>query len=178
VHRIPKRPDEILRDVAAPREIIEWVRKMPPADAPRTAWIDCPRAEWLPYIAVLRGFDHDAIVRATCGCAVALGGPVTDPTHQRLVDILRSGAEQGRSALVPVEPQLEDLRLAMLAHGTAAPLPWMMWAKLVMELARAARRGNALVGVSLALRMLVDARGRRANTDLIARFRDKLTLGG
>lgn len=174
----PKRPDEILRDLAAPREIIEWVRKMPSADAPRTAWIDCPKADWLPYVAALRGFDADAVVRAACACAVELGGPPTDATHQRLADILRAGAEQGRSALVPVEPQLEDLRLAMLAHGSAPPLPWMVWAKLVLELARAARRGNALVGVSLALRMLLDARGRRANTDLIARFRDKLTLGG
>lgn len=175
--RPPKLPADQLRDLAAPREIVEWVRKMPAADAPRTAWIDVTRAEWLPYIAGLRGFDHEAIVRATCSCAVDLAGAASEPTQQRLVDILRAGAEQGRAALAPVEPALEDLRLKILAHGTQPALPWMFWAKLVLELARASRRGNPLIGVSLALKMLVDARGRRTNTELIARFRDKLTLG-
>lgn len=175
--RAPKLPADLLRDYAAPRELVEWVRKMAAADAPRIAWIDCPRAEWLPYIAGLRGFDHEAIVRATCSCAVNLAGAASDPTQQRLVDILRAGAEQGRAALAPAEAALEDLRLAILAHGTQPPLPWMVWAKLVLELARSSRRGNPLIGTALALRMLVDARGRRANTDLIARFRDKLTLG-
>lgn len=179
VLRLPKLPADLLRDQAAPREIVEWVRKMPTADAPQTAWSTCPRAEWLPYIATLRGLDHEAIVRATCSCAFELAGPATEPTQQRLLDILKAGAEQGRKALAPAETDLEDLRLALLAHGTAAnPPAWSMWAKLVLELARASRRGNPLIGVSLALRMLVDVRGRRANTELIARFRDKLTPGG
>lgn len=173
---VPKRPEHLLQDMGAPREVVEWVRKMPADDAPRLAWTDSPRAEWLPYIAGLRGFDHEAIVRATCACAVDIAGAVDDPTHQRLVDVLQAGAEGGRKTLGPAESSLEDLRLAILAHGAQPPLPWMVWAKLVLELARASRRGNPLIGVSLAMRMLVDARGRRANSDVSARFRDKLTL--
>ncbi len=176
VLRPPKLPADLLRDVAAPREIVEWVRKMPAVDAPRTAWIDVPRAEWLPYLATLRGFDHDAILRATSSCALELAGAATEPEQERLNAVLTAGAEQGRKALATVEPTLEDLRLKILAHGTQPPLPWMFWAKLVLELARTSRRGNPLIGASLAMRMLVDARGRRANTELIARFRDKLTL--
>jgi len=175
---LPKKPADQLHSIGAPREIVEWVRKMPPVDAPRTAWIDCPRAEWLPYIATLRGVDNNTIVCATCACAIDLAGPATEPVQQRLIDILKAGADKGRSALEPAEAALEDLRLAMLAHGTAPnPPAWAVWAKLVLELARASRRGNPLIGVSLAMRMLVDARGRRANSDLIARFRDKLTTG-
>ena len=142
------------------------------------AWIDCPKADWLPYVATLRGFDNGAIVRATCACVLELTDPAADPISQRLADILRAGAEQGISALKPIEPTLEDLRIAMLQHGTQTPLPWMPVAKLVLELSRAARRGNPLIGVALALRVLMDVRGRRANTELLARFRDKLTLGG
>jgi hypothetical protein len=174
---VPRKPADALHSLGAPREVVEWVRKMPPVDAPRTAWIDCPKADWLPYIATLRGFDNGAIVRATCACVLDLTGPPADPTSQRLADILGAGAEQGISALAPVEPTLEDLRLAMLQHGTQPPLPWMPLARLVLELARASRRGNPLIGVALALRVLIDVGGRRANTDLLARFRDKLTLG-
>lgn len=164
--------------MGAPREVVEWVRKMPPADAPRTAWIDCPKADWLPYVATLRGFDNSAIVRAACSCVLDLTGAPTEPTSQRLVDILKAAVEQGIPALAPIEPTLEDLRLAMLQHGTQPPLSWMPIAKLVLELARAARRGNPLIGVALAFRVLIDVKGRRANTDLLARFRDKLVLGG
>lgn len=172
--RPPKLPADLLRDVAAPREVVEWVRKMPAVDAPNTAWSSVPRAEWLPYLATLRGFDHEAIVRAACSCALDLMEASTEPEHERVNKILADAAEHGRKALAPVEAALEDLRLKILAHGTQPPLPWMLWAKLVLELARTSRRGNALIGVSLALRMLVDARGRRANTELITRFRDKL----
>ena len=31
---LPKKPVDLLRDMAAPRELVEWVNKMPPADAP------------------------------------------------------------------------------------------------------------------------------------------------
>lgn len=174
----PQKPVDVLRAMAAPREVVEWVRKLPQAEAVRIAWIDVPRAEWLPYIAVLRGFDHDAIVKTTCSLALERAGTPSEPTLVRLTDALRAGTDHGRTALADVEASFEDLRLAMIAHGSAAPLPWMFWAKLVLELARACRRGNPLIGVTLALRALVHTGGRRANTDLIARFRDRLTLGG
>lgn len=175
---LPKKPVDLLRDMAAPRELVEWVNKMPPADAPRSAWIDAPRAEWLPYIAGLRGFNHASIITAMCACLVDLAGPSEDPTQQRLLAILQAGAEKGRPALASAEADLEDLRLKMIAHGDAEnPPAWTLWAKMVFELARASRRGNPLIGVSQVMRMLVDARGRRASTDIISRFRDKLTLG-
>lgn len=200
--RPPKKPADQLLDLAAPREIVEWVRKLPPADAVRTAWIDVPKADWLPYLAVLRGFGTDAIVKTTCACLVetahreaarleqgaALLGHVAPPTPAsalstesvmpRLIAILREGADQGPAVLAAAEPMLEDLRLAMIARGAAPdPPPWMFWAKTVLELSRASRK-NPLIGVALVLRMLVEARGRRTNADLIARFRDKLLLGG
>lgn len=195
---VPKRPVDVLRDLAAPRDLVEWVRKLPPQDAPRIAWIDVPRADWLPYIAALRGVSHDAIVRAASAMlgelaqreasrleasaslvGASVSAATTGAVMPRLLDILRAATDQGVAALAAVEPSVEDLRLAMIAHGDAPnPPAWSFWAKLVLELARASRRGNPLIGVALALRMLVDARGRRANTDLIARFRDKLTLGG
>jgi hypothetical protein len=66
----------------------------------------------------------------------------------------------------------------MIAHGDSPDAPaWTPWAKMVFELARAARRGNPLIGAAQALRMVVETRGRRASTDVISRFRDKLTLG-
>ena len=66
----------------------------------------------------------------------------------------------------------------MLSHGEANQPAWMFWCRLVLELARATRRGNPLIGVSLALRMLSSTGGRRAQSDLVARFRDKLVLAG
>jgi hypothetical protein len=175
---VPKKPVDLLRDMAAPRDLIEWVNKMPAADAPRTAWIDAPRAEWLPYIAGLRGFNHAAVICATCACLVDLAGPSDDPTQQRLVALLQAGAEKGRPGLASAETDLEDLRLKMIAHGDADDAPaWTVWAKIVFELARAARRGNPLIGAAQALRMVVDARGRRASSDVIGRFRDKITVG-
>jgi hypothetical protein len=202
VPRPPKKPADQLTDLAAPREIVEWVRKLPPADAVRTAWIDVPKADWLPYLAILRGFGTDAIVKTTCACLVemadreasrleqgaALLGHVAPPTAApplasetvmpRLIAILREGADQGPAVLGAAEPMLEDLRLAMIARGDAPGPgePWLFWAKAVLELSRASRK-NPLIGVALVLRMLVDARGRRTNADLIARFRDKLMLG-
>jgi hypothetical protein len=176
---MPKKPVDLLRDMAAPRELVEWVNKMPPADAPRTAWIDATRAEWLPYIAGLRSFNHAAVICATCACLVDLAGPSDDPTQQRLVAILQQGAEKGRPALASAETDLEDLRLKMIAHGDAEnPPAWTLWAKIVFELARASRRGNPLIGAAQALKMYVEARGRRASADVIARFRDKITLSG
>jgi hypothetical protein len=66
----------------------------------------------------------------------------------------------------------------MLAHGDANQPAWMFWCRLVLELARAGRRGNPLIGVSLALRMLTVSGGRRGSSDLVARFRDALVLAG
>src|SRR5262245_33468978 len=82
-----KRPAEQLRAIAAPRELIEWVRKMNPEEATRRAWIDVTRADWLPYLAVLRGISHDAIVRAACECTVELAGPaLAGAEGARIVD--------------------------------------------------------------------------------------------
>jgi hypothetical protein len=170
---LPKKPVDELRSMAAPRELIEWVRKMKPEDALRQAWIDVPRADWMPYLAVLRGISKSAIVRATCATALELAEPVTaTPEGARIAALLRD------DALASAEQQLDDLRLAMLSHGEANQPAWMFWCRLVLELARATRRGNPLIGVSLALRMLSSTGGRRAQSDLVARFRDKLVLAG
>ena len=168
-----KKPIDALRAMAAPRELIEWVRKMKPEDAVRQAWIDVPRPDWMPYLAVLRGISKDAIVRASCAVALELGEPVLATTEgMRIAAVLRD------FQLATAEQQLDDLRLAMLAHGEANQPVWMFWCRLVLELARAARRGNPLIGVSLALRMLTERGGRRGNSDLVARFRDALVLAG
>jgi hypothetical protein len=172
-----KKPAEALRAMAAPRELVEWVRKMNPDEALRRAWIDVSRAEWMPYLAVLRGISKDAIVRATCACALELAEPVlAPPPGDRIVALLRDGAER-RDALLTAEQQLDDLRRAMLAHGEVNQPAWMFWCKLVLELGRAAGR-NPLIGVSLALRMLSTSGGRRGASDLVARYRDALVLAG
>jgi hypothetical protein len=167
----PKKPIEALHSMAAPRELIEWMRKIKPEDALRQAWIDVPRAEWMPYLAILRGISKDAIMRATCATALAVGEPVlTSPEGARILAVLRD------QSFANAEQQLDDLRLAMLAHGEANQPPWMMWCRLVLELSRATRRGNPLIGVSLALRMMSATGGRRAQSDLVSRFRDALVL--
>jgi hypothetical protein len=169
----PKKPAEALRTMAAPRELVEWVRKMKPEDALRQAWIDVPRAEWMPYLAILRGISKDAIVRATCAIVVETAEPALTSTEgARLLAILRD------NALASAEQDLDDLRHAMLAHGEVNQPPWMFWCRLVLELARAARRGNPLIGVTLALRTMSATGGRRAQSDLVARYRDALVLAG
>ncbi|HEX5061433.1 MAG TPA: hypothetical protein VFV99_18830 [Kofleriaceae bacterium] len=166
-----KKPVDVLRSMAAPRELVEWVRKMNPDEAVRRAWIDVTRADWMPYLAVLRGISKDTIVRATCACARELGEPVlASPEGTRILAALRD------ESLASAEQDLDDLRLVMLQHGEANQLPWMFWCRLVLELARATRRGNPLIGVALALRMLASTGGRRAQSDLVARFRDTLVL--
>lgn len=169
----PKKPADALHSLAAPRELVEWVRKMKPDEAVRQAWIDVPRADWMPYLAILRGIPKDTIVRATCATALELAEPaLVTAEGARIVAVLRD------ASLATAEQQLDDLRLAMLAHGEASQPPWMFWCRLVLELARATRRGNPLIGVSLVLRTLPRSGGRRAQSDLVARFRDKLVLAG
>jgi|SRR5688572_6119465 len=159
--------------MAAPRELIEWVRKIKPEDALRQAWIDVPRADWMPYLAVLRGISKHSIMRATIACARELAEPqLTTPEGARIAAILRD------ETLSTAEQQLDDLRLAMLAHGEANQPPWMFWCRLVLELSRAAKRGNPLIGVTLALRMISTMGGRRGSSDLVARFRDALVMAG
>jgi hypothetical protein len=184
----PKRPVDELRNLAAPHELIEWVRKLPPESAARSAWVDAPRADWLPYLALLRGIQRDHILRAVCECAVESAGVVEGPEFLRVIGVLREGTTRGREAFSTVEADFADLRLVIIANQgrntTAAP--WMAWSELVLELARAARmidqpRGNPMVGISLALKMLATVKGkgkgsRPAHTDLVARLRDKLTL--
>jgi hypothetical protein len=169
-----KKPVDVLRSIAAPRELIEWVRKMPPDEAVRRAWIDVTRADWLPYLAILRGISKDAILRATCTCASELAAPaLVAPPGDRIAAALADP-----TTLAAAEQQLEDLRLQMLAMGEPPnPPPWMFWCKLVLELSRAVRRGNAMIGISLALRMISMAGGRRGSSDLVARYRDELLMG-
>ncbi len=169
----PKKPADALRAMAAPRELVEWVRKMNPEEALRQAWIDVPRADWMPYLAILRGIGKPAIVRATSACMLELGEPVlASPEGARITAVLRD------DTLVTAEQQLDDLRLVMLAHGEVNQPAWMPWCRLVLELARAVRRGTPLIGVSLVLRTRASTGGRRARSDLVARFRDALVLAG
>jgi hypothetical protein len=173
----PKKPVDMLRSMAAPRDLIEWVRKMNPDEAVRRAWIDVTRADWMPYLAVLRGISKDATLRATCACALELAEPaLASPEGQRIAGILRDGAER-REGLFTAEQQLDDLRRAMLAHGEANQPVWMFWCRLVLELGRAAQR-NPLIGVALALKMMSSFGGRRGASDLVARYRDALVLAG
>jgi hypothetical protein len=186
--RITKRPQDELVAMAAPRELVEWFRKLPGDTALRAAWVDATRADWMPYLAVLRGFDRDVILRTTCQLAVEIAGPLTDPEGARVLAVLRAAANEGRAALATTEVDLADLKLAIIAatHRTQPRPrpPWMHWAELALELARAASRGNPLVGIALAMRMLAHARtrgrlnARPAHLDLVARFRDKLIFAG
>ena len=173
------KPVDALRNIAAPRDLIEWVRKLPPEAAARSAWVDATRADWMPYLAAIRGIGNEAILRAVCECAVETAGPLEGSEATRVLDVLRAAATTGRDAFATAEADLADLRLAIIAHGEEPVRPpWMFWAELVLELARASGRGNPLVGIALAMKMMA-TRGRRstrpAHTDLVARFRDKLT---
>jgi len=93
--------------------------------------------------------------------------------------------DTSRERLATVERELADLRTKLIAwntHTQPTPKPpWMFWAELVFELARATGRGNPIVGIALAMRMLTTAdtaarRGRR--TASWSRSSAKLTLGG
>ena len=183
-----KKPADELHALAAPRELIDWVRVMPPESAARTAWVYATRADWMPYLAKLRGIGDDTILRATCECAVDTFASLDGPEAARVLGVLRQTIENGRPALASVEADLADLKLAIIAWShqtrpTARP-PWMHAAELVFELARASVRGRVIVGIALALKMLAHAnpRGkpsaRPAHNDLVARFRDKLVLAG
>jgi hypothetical protein len=187
-----KRAHDELRAIAAPRELVEWVRKMPPDVAARTAWVDVTRADWIPYLAVVRGVDRETILRATCACALEVAGKIDGPEAERVLALLRAAAETGRAALATAETDLADLRREIIrsSHRTQprARPAWMPWAELVFELARASSRGNVLVGVALAMRILAntlgEARGRGklgdrpAHGELVARFRDQLMQVG
>lgn len=167
--------------MAAPHELIEWVRKLPPEAAGSRAWVDAPRADWLPYVAVMRGISKDAILKAVCEVAIEVAGVVEGPEAERALAVLRDATLRGRDAFGTAEADLADLRLGIIGNqAAAAPLPWMTWVELVLELARASARGNPLVGIGLALRTLATlkakGRGKSAHTDLVARLRDKLTL--
>lgn len=176
-----KKPADELHSMAAPRELVDWVRAMPHESAARTAWVDATRADWMPYLAKLRGIDDSTILRATCECAVDTFAPLEGAEAERVIGVLRATIETGRQALANVEADLADLKLAIIAWShqtrpTARP-PWMHAAELVFELARAAGRGRILVGIALALKMLAHARGKPRHQDLVARFRDKLVIG-
>ena len=166
--------------MAAPHELIEWVRKLQAESAARSAWVDAPRADWLPYLAVMRGITREAILKAVCECAVEVGGTVEGA--DRAFAVLRDGTTRGSGAFVTVEAEFADLRAAITEQrAKSAPLaPWMTWVELVLELARATARGNPMVGIALALKTLAALRskigGRPGHTDLVARLRDKLTL--
>ena len=185
MHPIPKKPIDELRSLGAPHDLVDWFRKLPPEDTVRRAWVDAPRPQWMPYLAVLRGLDRGAILRATCACAVETAErTLTGPEADRVLAVLRAAVERGKDALATAEADLGDLRHVMIDHeqaGAGAPAPWMVWAKLVLELARASGRGNPLVGISLAMKLLADAApargGQPARQELVARFRDKLVLG-
>ena len=182
-----KKPADELHSMAAPRELVDWVRAMPTDQAARTAWVDATRPDWMPYLAKLRGIDDATILRATCECALETFSPLDGPEAERVLGVLRATVETGRPALANVETELADLKLAIIAWShqtrpTARP-PWMHAAELVFELSRASVRGRILVGIALALKMIAHAnpRGkataRPAHHDLVARFRDKLVLG-
>jgi len=185
---IQAKPVDALRNIAAPRDLIEWVRKLAPETAARQAWVDATRADWIPYLASIRGITNDAIIRAVCECTVETAGTLEGAEGERLLNVLRDGASRGRSALATTEADLADLKLAIIQWGNKTPPVarpmWMYWCELVLELARAASRGNVLVGVSLAARLLANANtigkpsARPAHLDLVARLREKLTLGG
>jgi hypothetical protein len=182
-----KKPADELHSLAAPRELVDWVRVMPHESAARTAWVDATRADWMPYLAKLRGIDDATILRATCECALESFAPLEGPEAGRVLGVLRATVENGRPALANVETELADLKLAIIAwtHETRPGTrpPWMHAAEVVFELGRAAGRGRILAGISLALKMIAHAnpRGkpnaRPAHHDLVARFRDKLVLG-
>jgi hypothetical protein len=178
-----KKPIEQLQSVGAPRELVEWFRKLAPDTAPRTAWVDAPRPDWLPYLAVLRGMTPDTILRAVCECTLETIGAPDGPETARVVAILAAAAQGGRGALAATETELADLKLAIVRWGHQTQPrprpPWMKWAELLFELARATNRGNPLVGIALAMRLLAHAMpNRRAQTDLVALLREKLTLAG
>lgn len=178
------KPHDELRSLAAPRELIEWVRKLAPESAARSAWVDAPRADWVPYLAVIRGISRDAILRAVCETALEVAAPPETPEMTRLHAILQDGRERGRDAFVTAEADLADLKRAMVESQTtkASPPLWMFWAELVFELARSQARGNPLVGLALVMRLLATTKGKGkptakpGHTDLVARLRDKLTL--
>jgi hypothetical protein len=185
---VAKKPVDLLRDFAAPRELIEWVRLMPADSATRTAWVDATRADWMPYLAKLRNISDDTILRATCECAIDTFSTLDGDEARRILDVLRATIASGRGALATVESDLNDLKLAIIAwsHRTqpVARPGWMHAAELLFELSRASGRGRILVGIALAMKMLAHAntRGRPnarpAHQDLVARFRDKLIMAG
>jgi hypothetical protein len=184
---VPKKPEEELRNLSAPRDLVEWVRKMPPQTAKRSAWVDATRADWMPYIAAVRGIHNETILRAICEITLDVIAKVEGPEVERLRGILAATIDKGSSVLRTTEKDLDDLRLAIVASGVqtqpgARPV-WMYWTELVLELARSVARNNPLLGMGMAMRLLAHANtlakpsARPAQMDFVARIRDKLTLG-
>lgn len=179
---LPGKPADQLRAIGAPRELIEWARKQPSDTALRTAWVDATRADWLPYVASVRGISTDAILRATCELALEVAGTPAGAEAPRVLAVLGAG----RDALANAEKDLPDLRTQVVQWNTqtqpgAKPV-WMFWAELVFELGRACSRGNPLVGVALAVRMMatpdLSGKPKVGQAELVARLREKLTLAG
>lgn len=184
---VPKKPEDELRNLSAPRDLIDWVRKLPVATAKRDAWVDAARADWMPYIAALRGISNGTILRAICEITVDAMAKVEGPEADRLRTVLSAAVADGPNALKTTEKDLEDLRLAIVASGVqtqpGARPPWMYWAELVFELARSSARGNPLLGMGMAMKLLAYSNtiakpnARAAHHDFVGRLRDKLTLG-
>jgi hypothetical protein len=182
---VPKKPEEELRNLSAPRDLVEWVRKMPTATAKRSAWVDATRADWMPYIAAIRGIHNETILRAICEITLDVIAKLEGPEADRMRVILHATIDKGSSALKTAEKDLEDLRLAIVASGVqtqpgARPV-WMYWTELIIELARSAARNNPLLGMGMAMRLLAHSNtiakpsARPAQMDFVARIRDKLT---
>jgi len=182
---IPKKPDEELRNLSAPRDLIDWVKKLPVATAKRDAWVDAARADWMPYIAAIRGISNETIVRAICEITLDAMAKVEGPEAERLRVVLASAVSTGSSMLRNAEKDLEDLRLAIVQAGVqtqpGARPPWMYWAELIFELARSSGRGNPLLGMGMAMKLLAYSNtiakpnARAAHHDFVGRLRDKLT---
>ncbi len=184
---VPKKPEDELRNLSAPRDLIDWVRKMPTATAKRDAWVDAARADWMPYIAALRGITNETILRAICEIAVDVVAKVEGPEAERLRTVLTAAVADGSKALKTAEKDLEDLRLAIVQAGVqtqpGARPPWMYWAELVFELSRSSARGNPLLGMGMAMKLLAYSNtiakpsARAAHHDFVGRLRDKLAVG-
>ena len=55
---------EILRQHNACAAAVKWIGKRQPA----RAWAQCPRGDWMLWIAARVGVDRKLVVRATCDC--------------------------------------------------------------------------------------------------------------
>jgi len=108
---------DILARHKACHEAVEWVGTRN-EKYPSRLWADCPRGDWLLWIAAHIGVDRKRVVRAACDCA-RLSLKYVPKGEKRPLRCIQV-TEQWCQGKAPIESVIEARRAAYAAYAYAA----------------------------------------------------------